>query len=212
MAFTLTHTAVDSSSDSFTFDTIQIIAGTSSSETYPIAYTSVNSVTKGSSDTLNVSWKATVTITSNGALYIPGCDDPTFKASEGYFNVQNLSTFQPLLCLNLPYILVALSLIPYNQIPQNSFLYKQVNILMGVFGSSLSTGIPAFSYQGVQYYVVNNVAYPINQPYPGQNTGASIALIYGINDTYFFYTLILEEYLQSGYSYIPRLTINFTLE
>jgi len=209
MSFTLKHTAVDSSTDSYTFDTIEIVAGTSTTETYGIAYTNINSVTKSSSNTLTVSWKATVTIVSNGVFYIPGCTDPTFKAN---YSVNNLETFQPLLCLNLPYILTALSLIPYNQIPQNSFLYKQVNILLSVFGASLSSAIPALSYQGVQYYVVKNTAYPINQAYPGNNADVFMIFLYGINNTYFFYSLQVSAYLVSGFSYTPLLTVNLTLE
>jgi len=209
MSFTLKHTAVDSSTDSYTFDTIEIVAGTSTSNTYAIAYININSVTKGSSDTLTVSWEATVTIVSNGVFYIPGCTDPTFKAN---YSVNNLQTFQPLLCLNLPYILTALSLIPYNQIPQNSFLYKQVNILLSAFGASLSSATPSLSYQGVQYYVINNTAYPINQTYPGNNADVFIIFLYGVNDAYFFYSLEVSSYLESGFSYTLSLTVNLTLE
>lgn len=209
MSFTLKHTAVDSSTDSYTFDTIEIVAGTSTSETYAIAYTNINSVTKSCNDTLTVSWEATVTIVSNGILYLPGCSNPYYTNN---YSINGVNYF-PSLCINLPYILVALSLIPYNQIPQNSFLYESVNALLTIFGASLSSAEPTLDYQGVQYYVINNQAYPINQPYQSEvNSTVNVILLYGVNDDYFFYTLPISQSLSFGMSYTPALTINFTLE
>jgi len=120
MTFTLKYTAVDESSNSYSLNFIGLNATMPSYGDYNVAYTQTNTITKGSSDFLSLSWEATVTIKSSGIFYLPGCSDPTFKMN--YY--VNLNGYQPLLCVNLPYIIVALTLIPYNQIPRNSFLDK----------------------------------------------------------------------------------------
>jgi hypothetical protein len=88
-----------------------------------------------------------------------------------------------------------------------------VNALLTIFGASLSSAEPTLDYQGVQYYVINNQAYPINQPYQSEvNSTVNVILLYGVNDDYFFYTLPISQSLSFGMSYTPALTINFTLE
>ncbi len=216
MTFTLKYTAVDESSNSYSFNLIALNATMPSYGEYNVALTQTNTITKGSSDFLSLSWEATVTIESYGIFYLPGCSDPTFKMN---YHV-NLNGYQPLLCVNLPYIIVALTLIPYNQIPQNSFLYKQVNNLLQILGISSSSGIglptEQLNFQGVQYYVIGYTAYPISQPYSITNKRQSniiyIFLLYGVNNNYFIYTLAQTQYLNYNTEYVPTLTINFTTE
>jgi len=215
VTFTLKYTAVDESSNSYSFNLMQLFGNMPSYGAYSIALTQTNTITKNSNDFLSLSWDATVTIESSGIFYIPGCSDPTFKMNYPV----NLNGYQPLLCINLPYIIVALTLIPYNLIPQNSFLYNQVNNLLQILGiSSSGAGLPTeqLDFQGVQYYVIGNTAYPINQPYSITNTQQSniiyIFLLYGVNNNYFIYTLAQTQYLNYNTQYVPKLTINFTTE
>ena len=211
LTFQLEYDATDETNDSYTFDEIQIWAD----NLYTIAYTKVGSVTKNSNSFIKVTWDATVTIESNDVLYIPGCTNFSFM-----FNSQvELPNYQAFLCMNIPYIIVAITLIPYNLIPQNTFLYTQLSTLLKVLnitgsGSILPTQL--LNLQGVQFYVVaqsnGNIAYPISEPFILTNTKESnsvtIFLFYGINNNYFIYTTNLVSNLQYFKLYIPTLVIN----
>ena len=67
-------------------------------------------------------------------------------------------------------------------------------------------------FQGVTYYVINNVAYPIYQPYivydRSQPNTVTLFLLYGINNNNFIYTTTLTSTLQYFKPYIPTLIIN----
>ena len=207
LSFTIRYTATDETNDTYTFDEIQIWADNE----YMIAYVVIGTVTKQSNSFISVTWDANVTIESNGVFYMPGCTNLSFTYN---YNL-NLAGYQPFLCVNLPYIIVALTLIPYGLIPQNTFLYQQVNNLLNVLGISSSGGsspVQQLNFQGVTYYVINNVAYPINQPYIIYNTQQSnvvtLFLLYGINNNNFIYTTTLKSTLQYFKPYIPMLIIN----
>jgi len=211
LTFQLEYIATDETNDAYAFDEIQIWAD----NYYAIAYAEVSTITKNSSTFLTITWEATVTITSNNVLYIPGCNNFSFT-----YNTQvNLQNFQPLLCLNIPYIIVAVTLIPYSLIPQDSFLYSQLSALFTVLGLVKLPSTPPTQllvFQGVQYYVVGNTAYPISQPFTLSNTQQSntitLYLLYGINSNYFIYTTCLSATLQYQQKYTPVLTINITEE
>jgi len=203
LTFQLEYGATDETNDSYTFDEIQIWAD----NLYAIAYTKTNSVTKHPNTFIKVTWNATVTIESNNVLYIPGCTNFSFM-----FNAQvALPNYQPLLCINIPYIIVAITLVPYNLIPQNTFLYTQLFTLLKILNISVSD-IQLLNLQGVQYYVVDNVAYPISEPFILTNTKQSntltLFLLYGINNNYFIYTTSITVNVQYFKLYIPTLIIN----
>jgi hypothetical protein len=219
LTFQLEYGATDETDDSYTFDEIQIWAD----NLYAIAYANVKSVTKNPNTFIKVTWDATVTIESNGVLYIPGCTNFSFT-----FNAQvKLPNYQPFLCLNIPYIIVALTLVPYNLIPQNTFIYTQLSGLIDVLKARIPphVGIPGsgsvppaqlLDFQGVQYYVVaqsnGNTVYPITEPFALTNTQQSstltLFLLYGISDNYFIYTTALTVNVQYFKLYIPTLVIN----
>ena len=207
LTFQLEYDAVDETNDTYTFDEIQIWAD----NLYAIAYANVGSVTKNPNTFIKVTWDANVTIESNGVLYIPGCTNFSFM-----FNAQvALPNYQSYLCLNIPYIIVALTLVPYSLIPQDTFLYTQLTALLKILnitgsGSVLPTQL--LDLQGVQYYVVNNIAYPISEPFILVNTQQSntitLFLLYGINNNYFIYTTTITVNVQYFKLYIPMLIIN----
>jgi len=215
LSFQLEYGATDETDDSYTFDEIQIWAD----NLYAIAYAKINSVTKHPNTFVKVTWDATVTIESNGVLYIPGCTNFSFT-----FNAQvALPNYQPLLCLNIPYIVVALTLVPYNLIPQNTFLYTQLSALLNILNAHIPAhvGVPGsgslsptqlLDFQGVQYYVIGNTAYPISEPFILTNTQQSntitLFLLYGIDDNYFIYTTSITVNVQYFKLYIPTLVIN----
>jgi len=214
MTFQLEYSATDETNDSYTFDEVQLWADNE----YMIAYAVVGTTTKNTNTFIRVTWNATVTLESDDVLYIPGCTNFSFT-----FNFQlQLNNYQPLLCLNIPYIIVALTLIPYNVIPKNTFLYTQLSTLLQILNISTSTSssgvLPTqqLQLQGVQYYVVagvnGNTAYPITQPYILTNTQQSptisLFLLYGINNNYFIYTTSLSVTVQYFKLYIPTLVIN----
>jgi hypothetical protein len=219
LMFQLEYEATDESNNSYTFDEVQIWADNS----YAIAYANVGSVTKDSNSFIRVTWEATITITSNNVLYIPGCTDFSLELNSQI----NISNFQPMLCLNIPYIIVAVTLIPYYLIPPNSFLSAQLSALLrvlnipnrptpGIPGSSPPLPTQYLDFQGVQYYVIGNTAYPISQPFTLSNTQQSntvtLFLLYGINNNYFIYTTNIVTNVQYYKSYIPTLTINIVEE
>ena len=211
LTFHLEYDAVDETNDSYTFDEIQIWAD----NLYTIAYVKTGSITKNSNSFIKVTWDATVTIESNDVLYIPGCNNFSFM-----FNSQvELPNYQAFLCMNIPYIIVAITLVPYNLIPQNSFLYTQLSTLLKVLnitgsGSVLPTQL--LNLQGVQFYVVaqtnGNIAYPISEPFiltdTQQSNTVTMFLLYGINNNYFIYTTNLVANVQYFKLYIPTLIIN----
>jgi hypothetical protein len=207
LAFQLEYSATDETNDSYTFDEVQIWADS----LYAIAYTNLNSVTKHSNTFIKVTWEATVTVESNNVLYIPGCTN--FSSA---FNSQvTLPNYQPLLCMNIPYIIVAVTLVPYNLIPQNTFLYSQLSTLLKILNISGSGTIPPtqlLDLQGVQYYVVGNIAYPISEPFILTNTNQpntiTMFLLYGINNNYFIYTTCLNVTVNYFKLYTPTLIIN----
>jgi len=214
ITFTLEYSATDETNDTYTFDEVQLWADNE----YMIAYAVVGTTTKNANTFIRVTWDAVVTIDSDNVLYIPGCTNFSFT-----FNFQlQLNNYQPLLCLNIPYIIVALTLIPYNVMPQNTFLYTQLSTLLQILNIHTSTGssnvLPTqqLQLQGVQYYVVaginGNTAYPISQPYILTNTQQSptisLFLLYGINNNYFIYTTSLSVTVQYFKLYIPTLVIN----
>jgi len=203
LTFQLEYGATDETNDSYTFDEIQIWAD----NLYAIAYTKTNPVTKHPDTFVSVTWDATVTIESNNVLYIPGCTNFSFT-----YNAQvAIPNYQPLLCLNIPYIVVALTLVPYSLIPQNTFLYTQLSILLEALGIP-GSNVQSLDFQGVQYYVVNNIAYPISEPFILTNTQQSntltLFLLYGINNNYFIYTTCITVNVQYFKIYIPTLIIN----
>jgi len=207
LSFNLEYTASDETNDTYTFDEVQIWADNE----YMIAYAVIGTVTKQSNSFISVTWDANVTIESNSVFYMPGCSNLSFVYN---YNL-NLAGYQPFLCINLPYIIVALTLIPYGFIPQNTFLYQQVSNLLNVLGISTSgnaSPTQQLNFQGVTYYVINNTAYPINQPYIIYNTQqpntVTLFLLYGINNNNFIYTTTLTSTLQYFKPYIPMLIIN----
>jgi len=211
VSFRIKYTATDETNDEYEFDEIQIWADNE----YMIAYVVIGTVMKQRNSFISVTWNADVTIESNGVFYIPGCTDLTFTYN---YNL-NLAGYQPFLCINVPYVIVALTLIPYSLIPQNTFLYQQVSNLLQVLGISASgsaSPVQQLNFQGVTYYVINNVAYPVNQPYiiynKQQSNTVSIFLLYGINNNYFIYTTAITTSLQYFKPYIPTLAINIIEE
>jgi len=211
LTFQLEYGATDETNDSYTFDEIQIWAD----NLYAIAYTKINPVTKNPNTFISVKWDATVTIESNDVLYIPGCTNFSFM-----YNVQlELPNYQPLLCMNIPYIIVAITLVPYNLIPQNTFLYTQLSALLKLLNISGSGSTPPtqlLNLQGVQYYVANNIVYPMSEPFILTNTQQSntltLFLLYGINNNYFIYTTCITVSVQYFKLYIPTLIINVVEE
>jgi hypothetical protein len=215
LTFQLEYDATDETDDSYTFDEIQIWAD----NLYAIAYANIGSVTKQSNSFIRVTWNATVTIESNGILYIPGCTDFSFM-----FNAQvELPNYQSFLCMNIPYIVTAITLIPYNLIPQDTFLYTQLSTLLKVLNISSSGSVlptQLLNLQGVQYYVVaqsnGNIAYPISEPFiltdTTQSNTITLFLLYGINNNYFIYTTSLVVNVQYFKLYIPTLVINIIEE
>jgi hypothetical protein len=211
LTFELEYNATDETNDSYTFDEIQIWAD----NLYAIAYTKVGSVTKNANSFIKVTWEANVTIESNDVLYIPGCTNFSFM-----FNSQvELPNYQSFLCMNIPYIIVAITLVPYNLIPQNTFLYTQLSTLLKVLnitgsGSVLPTQL--LNLQGVQFYVVaqanGNIAYPMSEPFiltdKKESNTITMFLLYGINNSYFIYTTNLVANVQYFKLYIPTLIIN----
>jgi len=176
LTFQLQYEATDESNDSYTFDEIQIWADNS----YAIAHANVGSVTKDSNSFIRVTWEAMVTITSNGVLYIPGCTNFSLTLNSQL----NIPNFYPLLCLNIPYIITAITLIPYHLIPPGTFLSAQLSALLRVLNIPTSPyinvpGIPIqrtyfqpiqlLYFEGVRYYVIDNTAYPISQPFTLQS-------------------------------------------
>jgi len=211
LSFQLEYGATDETDDSYTFDEIQIWAD----NLYAIAYANVGSVTKHSNTFIKVTWDATVTIESNNVLYIPGCTNFSFT-----FNAQvALPNYQPLLCMNIPYIVVAITLVPYNLIPQNTFLYTQLSALLKILNIS-GSDIQLLNLQGIQYYVVaqsnGNIAYPISEPFiltnMQQSNTITLFLLYGINNNYFIYTTSITVNVQYFKLYIPTLTISIIEE
>jgi len=211
LTFQLEYGATDETDDSYSFDEIQIWAD----NLYAIAYANVGSVTKHSNTFIKVTWDATVTIESNGVLYIPGCTNFSFT-----FNAQvALPNYQPLLCMNIPYIIVAITLVPYSLIPQNTFLYTQLSALLKILNIP-GSDIQLLNLQGIQYYVVaqsnGNIAYPISEPFILTNTQQSniitLFMLYGINNNYFIYTTTITVNVQYFKLYIPTLVINIIEE
>jgi len=207
LSFNIKYTATDETNDTYTFDEIQIWADNE----YMIAYVVIGTVTKQSNSFVSVTWDANVTIESNGVFYMPGCTNLSFTYN---YNL-NLAGYQPFLCVNLPYIIVALTLIPYDAIPQDTFLYQQVSNLLnvvGIYATGGSSPVQQLIFQGVTYYVINNVAYPIYQPYiiydRSQPNTVTLFLLYGINNNNFIYTTTLTSTLQYFKPYIPMLIIN----
>lgn len=205
LSFNLEYSGTDETNDSYTFDEIQLWADNE----YMIAYVNVGSVTKNSNSFVRVTWEAVVTIESNGVLYIPGCTNFSFM-----YNLQlNLNNYQPYLCLNLPYIIVALTLVPLPLIPQNTFLFTQLSMLLKILNISNTQQLQL---QGITYYVVTTSkgtsVYPISQPYillnPNQSSTISLFLLYGVNNNYFIYTTSLSVTVQYFKLYIPTLIIN----
>jgi hypothetical protein len=210
MTFKLEYSATDETNDTYTFDEVQLWADNE----YMIAYAVVGTTTKNTNTFIRVTWDAVIVIESGNVLYIPGCTNFSFT-----FNFQlQLNNYQPLLCLNVPYIVVALTLIPYNMIPQNTFLYAQLSALFQILNIPTSTSNPTqqLQLQGVQYYVVaganGNTVYPISQPYILTNTqqspNISLFLLYGINNNYFIYSTLLSVTVQYFKLYIPTIVIN----
>jgi hypothetical protein len=207
LTFQLEYGATDETNDSYTFDEVQIWADS----LYAIAYTKVNPATKHANTFIRVTWDATVTIESNNVIYMPGCTNFSLM-----FNSQvTLPNYQPLLCMNIPYIIVAITLVPYNLIPQNTFLYSQLSALLQILnisspGSTLPTQL--LDLQGVQYYVVSNIAYPISEPFILTNTNQSntitLFLLYGINNNYFIYTTCINVTVNYFKLYTPTLIID----
>ena len=211
LTFQLEYGATDETDDSYTFDEIQIWAD----NLYAIAYVDVGSVTKHPNTFIKITWDATVTIESNGVLYIPGCTNFSFT-----FNSQvALPNYQPLLCMNIPYIVVAITLVPYSLIPQNTFLYTQLSALLKILNIS-GSDIQLLNLQGIQYYVVaqsnGNIAYPISEPFiltnMQQSNTITLFLLYGINNNYFIYTTSITVNVQYFKLYIPTLTISIIEE
>ena len=211
LTFQLEYGATDETDDLYSFDEIQIWAD----NLYAIAYTKINSVTKHPNTFIKVTWDATVTIESNGVLYIPGCTNFSFT-----FNAQvALPNYQPLLCMNIPYIIVAITLVPYSLIPQNTFLYTQLSALLKILNIP-GSDIQLLNLQGIQYYVVaqsnGNIAYPISEPFILTNTQQSniitLFMLYGINNNYFIYTTTITVNVQYFKLYIPTLVINIIEE
>jgi len=211
LTFQLEYNVTDETDDSYTFDEIQIWAD----NLYTIAYTNVGSITKNTNSFIKVTWEATVTIESNDVLYIPGCTNFSFMFNSGV----ELPNYQTFLCMNIPYIIVAITLVPYNLIPQNTFLYTQLSTLLTVLnitgsGSVLPTQL--LNLQGVQFYVIaqsnGNIVYPISEPFILMDTKESntitMFLLYGINNNYFIYTTNLVANIQYFKLYIPTLIIN----
>jgi len=219
LSFQLEYGATDETDGSYTFDEIQIWAD----NLYAIAYANVGSVTKHSNTFIKVTWDATVTIESNGVLYIPGCTNFSFT-----YNAQvALPNYQPLLCLNIPYIIVAITLVPYDLIPQNTFLYSQLSALLNILNARIPArvGVPGsgslpptqlLDFQGVQYYVIGNTAYPISEPFILTNTQQpntfTLFLLYGINNNYFIYTTSITVNVQYFKLYTPTLVISIIEE
>ncbi|AAL27764.1 hypothetical protein SIFV0055 [Sulfolobus islandicus filamentous virus] len=201
LLFSLEYSSTDETNDTYTFDEVQLWADNE----YMIAYASVGTTTKNVNTFVRVTWDAIVTIESDNVLYIPGCTDFSLM-----LNLQlQLNNYQPYLCLNLPYIIVALTLVPYSLVPQNTFLYTQLSTLLKILNISSTQQLQL---QGVQYYVVGNTVYPISQPYIIINTQQpntiTLFLLYGINNNYFIYTTSLSVTIQYFKLYIPTLTIN----
>lgn len=225
LSFSLEYGATDETSDTYTFDEVQLWADNE----YMLAYVITGTTTKNTNTFIRITWDATVTIDSGNVLYIPGCTNFSLTS-----NLQlQLNNYQSYLCLNLPYIIVGLTLIPYTLIPQNTFLYTQVSALLQIFNINpnvSSTGAPPtqqLQLQGIQYYVVSsgnaNVVYPISQPYVNtsgigltgtgasstqQSTTISLFLLYGINNNYFIYTTPISASIQYFKLYMPTLIIN----
>jgi len=219
LSFQLEYGATDETDDSYTFDEIQIWAD----NLYAIAYANVGSVTKHSNTFIKVTWDATVTIESNGVLYIPGCTNFSFTLNSQVA----LPNYQPLLCMNIPYIIVAITLVPYDLIPQNTFLYSQLSALLNILNARIPArvGVPGsgslpptqlLDFQGVQYYVIGNTAYPISEPFILTNTQQpntfTLFLLYGINNNYFIYTTSITVNVQYFKLYIPTLVISIIEE
>ena len=219
LSFQLEYGATDETDGSYTFDEIQIWAD----NLYAIAYANVGSVTKHSNTFIKVTWDATVTIESNGVLYIPGCTNFSFTLNSQVA----LPNYQPLLCMNIPYIIVAITLVPYDLIPQNTFLYSQLSALLNILNARIPArvGVPGsgslpptqlLDFQGVQYYVIGNTAYPISEPFILTNTQQpntfTLFLLYGINNNYFIYTTSITVNVQYFKLYIPTLVISIIEE
>ena len=207
LTFQLEYVITDETDDSYTFDEIQIWAD----NLYTIAYANIASVTKNPNTFIKVTWEATVTMQSNNVIYIPGCTNFSFMTNTQLI----VPNFQPLLCLNIPYIIVAVTLIPYDLIPQNTFLYSQLSALLevlGIFGSGSTLPTKLLNFQGVQYYVADNIAYPISEPFIITDTqepnNVTLFLLYGINNNYFIYTTTLVANVQYFKLYIPTLIIS----
>lgn len=223
LSFSLEYGATDETNGTYTFDEVQLWADNE----YMVAYAIVGTTTKTTNTFIRVTWDAVVSIESGNVLYMPGCTNFSLTS-----NLQlQLNNYQSYLCLNLPYIIVALTLIPYTLIPQNTFLYTQLSALLQALNINPNvspTGTPPtqqLQLQGIQYYVVSsanvNVVYPISQPYIVINTGGgtgisstqqsstiSLLLLYGINNNYFIYTTPISVSIQYFKLYIPTLTIN----
>jgi hypothetical protein len=220
MPFYLGYEAIDESSDTYTFNEIVIVAGSSPTpptappgNAYSIAYTNVNSITKNNGDVLGISWLASVTISSNNVFYLPGCTDLSLTYSN---NLGGLVGFEPYLCVNIPYIIVGLSLIPYSQIPPNSFLYQQVNNLLGILKITTPVTVPLgqlLNFLGISHQVIGNVAYLAADLYSinsqSQSSTVTYFLLYGINSHYFIYTLPQTQTLQPNLLYVPKLDVIF---
>jgi len=207
LTFQLQYEVTDETDDTYTFDEIQIWAD----NLYVIAYANVGSITKNPNSFIKVTWDATVTIESNDVLYIAGCTNFSFTLNSQI----TLPNFQPFLCVNIPYIIVAITLVPYNLIPQGTFLYTQLSTLLRILNISSSGSLlptQLLNLQGVQFYVINNNAYPISEPFILTNTQQSntitLFLLYGINNNYFIYTTSLIVNVQYFKIYIPTLIIN----
>ncbi|MCI4436812.1 MAG: hypothetical protein JHC33_08410 [Ignisphaera sp.] len=208
MTINLRFSATDNSNNSYSFNYISLFGIEPSGAEYGISLTQLSSkVTKSSTQTLTVIWDATITINSNSIFDLLVCTDPSLKYS---IPVNNLSGYKPLMCVNLPYIISMLPLIPYSQIPQNSFLYQTLNILLNAVGTSIQN----LNLQGVQYYVYNGTAYPINQPITLTNSqqcsNFTIYLLYGVNNNYFLYSKPLSPAVQCNTQYYPKLDITFS--
>ncbi|AOS58405.1 SIFV.gp55-like protein [Sulfolobus islandicus filamentous virus 2] len=201
LLFSLEYSSTDETNDTYTFDEVQLWADNE----YMIAYASVGTTTKNANTFVRVTWDAIITIESDNVLYIPGCTNFTLTLNSQL----QLNNYQPYLCLNLPYIIVALTLVPYSLVPQNTFLYTQLSTLLKILNISSTQQLQL---QGVQYYVVGNTVYPISQPYIIINTQQpntiTLFLLYGINNNYFIYTTSLSVTIQYFKLYIPTLTIN----
>lgn len=201
MSFSLKYSATDETNNAYKFDEVQLWADNE----YAIAYATVGEVTKDANMFIRVTWDANVKLNGNNVLYTPACKNFSLM-----YNAQvSLSNFQSYVCLNLPYAILVMTLVPYSYLPNNTYAYTVISSLIQVLSLS---NIKSLNLQGVTHYVINGVAYPITHPYiilnQNQSNTVTVMLLYGVNDSYFVYTLPLKATLQYYKLYFPTLVIN----